>query len=372
VTFIDRRGMQSSNSHSLKVTIRTPRNELDIRRIKVQNSIDYQELVEILQQMFQLDPSKDLLIQYEDNDKEPDLCTITNDLELNEAFNAKKGEILKLILTAGTPRESDPETTKESVNKSGNETSEDFCNSSQEVRYFITDAFNRFVESMNPIIENFEKNAEMINASLPNPKAILEQLKPIFESFLNEPSASFKKPFRSFVNDLDRMLAEIDLWMHQKSFQEAEPEPSTESSDQPSADSFLHPFKDFFEKVMNETKSFIQDLNEWLTTEFDLWTQQKSSQDEEEADPEPTPERSDQPFTDSIIRPFKDLFEKVISDVEIDSTKADVEEVQLFDQQMQELRKMGFLDDDQNLAILIQTKGDLLSAVIVLLDSEST
>jgi hypothetical protein len=349
------------------VTFRTPGNELDIRRIKVQNSIDYQELVEILRQMFHLETTKDLSIRYRDN--ESDLCNITNDLELNESFISKRGEILKLELTAGTPKEFDLENTETLVSHKSSDLTSELCHSSQEIRVAITDAFNRFVEAINPIIQNFEKNTEKIKAAMPNPKAILEQLKPIFESFLNDPSDSVKKPFRSFVNDLDVWLAEVDLWMHQKSFQE-EAEPTTQSSDQPNAESIIRPFKDFFEKVMNETNSFLQDLDEWLA-EVDLWMNQKSSQ-EEEADPEPTREGSEQPFTDSIIRPFKDLYEKVVSEAENDPTTDVEEEFQLFEQQMQELRKMGFLDDDQNLAILIQQKGDLLSTVIVLLDSETT
>jgi hypothetical protein len=359
---------QPSNdlSHSIKVTFRTPGNELDIRRIKVQNSVDYQELVEILQQMFQLESTKDLSIRYRDN--EFDLCNITNDLELNESFLSKKGEILKLELTSGTPREFDLGNTgvEETlvVNKSSDLKSEP-CHSSQEIRVAITDAFNRFVET---IAQNFEKNSEMIKGAVPNPKAILEQLKPIFESFLNNPSDSVKKPFRSLVNDLDVWLAEFDLWMHQKPSQEGT-EPTTQSSDQPTAESILRPFKEFFEKFMNETKSFLQNLDEWLAG-IDLWMNQKSCQ-EEDADPEPTHEESEQPFTDSIIRPFKDLYEKVISEVENDPT-TEVEEFQLFEQQKQELRKMGFLDDDQNMAILIQQKGDLLSTVIVLLDAEAT
>jgi len=338
---------------------------LDIRRFKVKNSITYQELIETLEQMFQLETTKDILIQYRDN--ESDLITITNDLELNESFLAKKDVILKLELIAGTPREVDVENAKSSLvgNKSGDEIAgyTEFCNSSQDIRVAITDAFNRFVETVSPIIEKFEKNSEMMKAALPNPKAILEQLKPIFESFLNDPSAYVMNPFRSFVNNLDGMLAEIDLWMHQKSSQGAQTEkPTPESGDQSSAESFLRHFKDLYEKVMNEANSFLQGLDDWLA-EIGKWMR-------EETEPDPKPEGSDQPFTYSIMRPFKDLYENVINEVENDTTKA--EEPQLFEPQMQELRKMGFLDDDQNLAILIQKKGDLLSAVIVLIDSEST
>jgi len=288
-------------------------------------------------------------------------------------LSPKKGEILKLELTAGTPKavskEFDLENTEETlVNNKSNDMGAELCHSSQELSVAITEAYHRFVEAINPIIQNFENNTEMMKAAVPNPKAILEQLKPIFESFLNDPSDSVKKPFRSFVNNLDEWLAEIDLWMHQKSFQ-VEPEPATESSDRPNTESILRPLKDLFEKVINETKSFLQDLDEWLA-EVDLWALPKSSQ-EEETDPKPTHEGSEQPFTESILRPFIDLYEKVVSEVENDPTKAEVEEeFQSFEQQMQELRKMGFLDDDQNLAILIQQKGDLLNSVIVLLDAE--
>jgi hypothetical protein len=292
-------------SHSIKVAFRTPEDELDIRRINVQKSITFQELDQLLHNMFQLETTTEISLQYRDN--ELDLINITSDLELMEAFFAKKGAILKLELAGGTPK---PIEVK-------------ICESSQEIGVF--DDFNRFVATINAY---FEKNAEIISAALPNPKMILEQLKPIFESFLNDPSASAKKKFQSFVQDIDELLAEIDLWMHQKSSKDAEPKPSSERNEQFNAESILRPFRELYEKILNDTQSFLQDLNDWLEG-MDLWVGGET---------EPTPEVK-------VHNPF--------------------------DQQIQELRKMGFLNDDQNLAVLMQNKGDLLSAVLMLLDSES-
>jgi len=350
--------MHQPTSHSVKAILRKSSNEEDIRRIKVQDSIRYQELVEKLQQMFQIAKTNHISITYRDS--ESDLCNITNDDTLKESFVAKKGEILRLELTIldsiGTKKVDQEESIQQTLvaNELGEKTDpESFCNSSEAIDA-ITDAFNRFVEAIRPIIENFEKNAEKIKAVVPNPKALLEQLKPIFESFLNNPSASMKIPFQDFLKDLDCWLSEIDLWMHQKPSQETESEPSN----QPDAESFRRRFKEFCEKFMNEAKSLFQDFEDWFAEKFP-----------EEAELEQIPESNDQPFTESIVRPFKDLYEKVMSEIESESTEAEGQEIQLFEQQMQELRKMGFLNDEENLLILTQTNGDVLSAVLVLLDS---
>lgn len=74
--------------------------------------------MEILQEMFLLE-GEDLTIQYLDNESE--LCKITSDWELQESFNAKNGEILKLEVTKNsviTQKES-PQIEKNSTNNSG-------------------------------------------------------------------------------------------------------------------------------------------------------------------------------------------------------------------------------------------------------------
>jgi len=70
----------------------------DIRRVKVPQLIKYNELVELLKTMFKLPDSKweCLCIKYTDN--ENDICSITSDLELSEAFDAKKEQVLKLVM----------------------------------------------------------------------------------------------------------------------------------------------------------------------------------------------------------------------------------------------------------------------------------
>jgi hypothetical protein len=354
-------------SHHLKVYLHKPGNVSEIRRFEVPFSIDYEELVQTLQQRFMLETTEGLSIQYKDN--ESDLCTISSDLELNEAFVAKKdADVLRLELVTDHKENTSP--FDPIHNKSSNSSFDEFWSDSEEIRDAITSAYQHFVEAISPLIVNAEK----IQASLPSPKAMLEILKPTFESFMNDPSASVKKPFQAFVNNLDAWLAEIDLWAHQKS-QGATPE----RSDQPNAESFIDPYKVFYEKILNEAKSFFNDLEEWLT-QF-----AQKSEPEEDTARESTPESSDQPFVDSFIRPFKDLYGKVTSEpvvesepvvvesepvvVESDTTKSEVEEPPLFEQQMGVLKRMGFLDDSQNLAILMQKNGDLSSAVLMLLDS---
>lgn len=178
-------------------------------------------------------------------------------------------------------------------------------------------------------------------------------MKSRIESFLNDPSIHFKEPFESFLNEIDKWLVSFDFFMS-KSQQEKEPTP--EPGDQSLPDQFR-------ETITNEAKKFLDCIDEWLAC-MNLMMNQ-NSQDEESLS-----ETSDHPFATSLIRPLKDLYEKVINKAENKSTE--VEEAQLFDHQMQELRNMGFRDDEQNLAILMQTKGDLLRAVIVLLDAEKT
>jgi hypothetical protein len=335
--------MHQPSEHTIKAVLPKPGNLLEIRRFKVPYSIEYEELVEILQQTFQLEV--DISIQYRDN--ESDLCKITNDMELSEAFDAAEdADVLKLELVTTGCHKANAATPLDSINI----VSEEFWSDS-EIRSAVTDVYQRFVEAIMPLVETFEKKAGNITSSLPNPKAM-------FESFLNDPSAFAKKPFQAFVNNLDEWLAEIDLMMHQKSHNE-----TTESNDQPH-EPFIHPFKVFYEKFMNEARSFINDLENFLA-QFN----QKSEQ--EESARESTPENSDQPFTDSFIRAYNDLFEYKATNeaVESNTTKSETEEPQLFEQQMQELRKMGFLDDDQNLAILMQKNGHILDSVLALLDS---
>jgi len=341
--------------HSIKVVLRTTRNELDIRRIQVQD-VNYEELVEILQQMFQLETTEGLCIQY--MDLEGDTCNITNKLELDEAFNAKFGEFLKLELSFR------PQMLTGELNLAENTPHDgiSICSDIAEIQVAIADSFDHISKTINRIIENLEKNAEKFKDVLPNPKVVLELLKPIVESFLNDPKAFVKKPFQSFLNDLDEWLAEIDLLMHQKPQQKEEITP--ESNDQPNTDSF-NLFRDIYEKFMNETKKILSGLDQWIA-EIDLLMHSNPQQKEEII-----PESSNQPFADSFIRPFKELYENVISEVEI-VTERQAEEPQLFEQQMQELKKMGFLNEDQNLAILIQTNGDLLRAVIGLLEPKKT
>ena len=74
--------------------------EQDLRRIKVQPTISYGELVDLLKGLFKQVPSDDweqLAISYVDN--ENDSCNVTGELELREAFYAKRNEVLKLELT---------------------------------------------------------------------------------------------------------------------------------------------------------------------------------------------------------------------------------------------------------------------------------
>jgi hypothetical protein len=80
------------------VSIKFSFNE-DVRRIKVSKQIAYPEMLSLLQSLFKL-PESDwagLRLKYMDN--EGDFCTVSSELELREAFHAKKDDVLKLELS---------------------------------------------------------------------------------------------------------------------------------------------------------------------------------------------------------------------------------------------------------------------------------
>jgi hypothetical protein len=71
----------------------------DVRRIKVSKQIAYPDMLSLLQSLFKL-PESDwagLRLKYMDN--ENDMCTISSEQELREAFHAKKDDVLKLELS---------------------------------------------------------------------------------------------------------------------------------------------------------------------------------------------------------------------------------------------------------------------------------
>jgi tetratricopeptide (TPR) repeat protein len=72
----------------------------DLRRIKVDPAISHSKLVDLLKSLFKQVPGADwdyLTLSYVDNENES--CNITGELELREAFYAKKSEVLKLELS---------------------------------------------------------------------------------------------------------------------------------------------------------------------------------------------------------------------------------------------------------------------------------
>lgn len=72
----------------------------DLRRIKVDPAIPHSKLVDLLKSLFKQVPDADwdyLTLSYVDNENES--CNITGELELREAFHAKKSEVLKLELS---------------------------------------------------------------------------------------------------------------------------------------------------------------------------------------------------------------------------------------------------------------------------------
>lgn len=88
----------------MSVPIKLQLNEKDLRRIKVDPAITYAKLVDLLKALFKQVPEADweqLNLSYIDN--ENDSCNITGELELREAFHAKKNEVLKLELSFRRP-----------------------------------------------------------------------------------------------------------------------------------------------------------------------------------------------------------------------------------------------------------------------------
>jgi len=71
----------------------------DVRRVTVSQTISFAELKELIKSLFNSVVHTDwenLSLKYVDN--ENDVCTITGELELREAFNAKKQDVLRLEL----------------------------------------------------------------------------------------------------------------------------------------------------------------------------------------------------------------------------------------------------------------------------------
>jgi len=86
------------NMTTVAIKIQTE-DKSDIRRVKVSPEIHFPQLVDLLKSMFRY-PDSDwecLRLKYEDN--ESDICTITSEMELREAFDAKKEKVLRLVLS---------------------------------------------------------------------------------------------------------------------------------------------------------------------------------------------------------------------------------------------------------------------------------
>jgi hypothetical protein len=85
----------SNESPSKLCTIKLQQNE-DVRRVKVSKNISFVDLVELVKSLFKV--TENLTLKYIDS--ENDECTVSGDLELREAFMAKKNsEILRFKLS---------------------------------------------------------------------------------------------------------------------------------------------------------------------------------------------------------------------------------------------------------------------------------
>lgn len=71
----------------------------DIRRVSLANNITFEELVRTARTTFKFPPSSELVVKYEDDEK--DIVTVSSDLELKEAISlaSKTGRVLRLFVS---------------------------------------------------------------------------------------------------------------------------------------------------------------------------------------------------------------------------------------------------------------------------------
>jgi len=84
-------------------------NGSDIRRVKVSPSISFIELVDLLKSLFRFSESDWVSFSLKYTDDENDLCTVQSEMELREAFHAKKQEVLKLELIRNVQQAQQPQ-----------------------------------------------------------------------------------------------------------------------------------------------------------------------------------------------------------------------------------------------------------------------
>lgn len=303
--------------------------------------------------MFHLGTTEDLTIQYTDN--ESDLCNITSDLELQESFLAKKGEILKLEISLN---KKNPQKEPEHCNQRNGNTSENIsgilswnwclyfhCFNSSEgfsSSKIDTDIFDKIFELVHPIIENLDIKKEAFKETFTRLKSKIE----FFWKETNIQIESIKNPLEPFLHDIDEWLAQIDIFTSEKSRQDQEPNSECKVPD------------GVYEVITKKVQQFLDTLDQWIA-DININAMNQTTQSEES-----NLERSDHPFADSLFRHLNEFYDLVINEIQ------DQFNTVQFEQQMQELQKMGFNNDERNFNVLTQTNGDLSSAIALLVDSE--